>query len=74
MLTLNIDWNSIALTKRNTVAKAAWGKASKRNIMDYKYVLREKLNSVVPPSESLACHDVTCSNKQHIAQLNNYSN
>jgi len=74
MLTLNIDWNSIALTKRNTVAKAAWEKASSRNIAEYKYMLQEKLNSVLPPSDSLACHDVMCSNTKHIAQLNTYSN
>jgi len=29
---------------------------------------------VLPPSESLACHNVMCSNKQHIAQLNSYAN
>jgi len=32
------------------------------------------LIQALPPSESLACHDVMCSNKQHIAQLNSYSN
>jgi len=74
MLTLNIDWNSFALTKRNTVARAEWDRASHRDIAKYKYTLRDKLNSVLPPSESLACHDVMCSNKQHIARLNSYSN
>jgi len=74
MLTLNIDWNSIALTKRNTVARAAWDRASHRDIAEYKYTLQDKLNSMLTPSESLARHDAVCSNKQHIAQLNSYSN
>jgi len=37
MLNLNIDWNSIALTKRNSVARAAWDRPSHRNIAEYKY-------------------------------------
>jgi len=67
VLTLNSDWTSIALTKRNTVARAAWDRASHRDIAEYKYTLQDKLNSVLQPSESLACHDVMCPNKQHIA-------
>lgn len=73
MLSLNIDWNSIALTKRQAVAKIAWGKASSCNIDDYKRTLRDRLGSVLPPSESLSCHNVMCRDKKHIDQLNNYS-
>jgi len=49
VLTLNNDWNSIALTKRNTVARDAWDRASHRDIAEYKYTLQDKLNSVLPP-------------------------
>jgi len=48
---INIEQNSIALTKRNTVARAAWDRASHRDIAEYKYKLQDKLNSVLPPSE-----------------------
>ena len=74
MLTLDIDWSSIALTERRATAKAAWGKASARNLTEYKQMLHDKLNSVLPPSESLTCQDLMCCNEQHVAQLNNYSN
>jgi len=76
LITLNIDWNSIALTKRNTVARAALDRASHRDIAEYKHTLQDILNSVLPPSESLACHDIGLlySDKQPITQLNSYSN
>ena len=73
MLYLNINWSSIALTKRQATVRAAWTKASQSDITEYKLALREKLNSVQPPSESLTCHDTKCCNVEHIAQLNNYS-
>jgi len=67
-------FNSIALRKRNTVVnRAAWevgiGLALTIVIAEYKYTLKDKLNSVLPPSESLVCHDVglVCYNKKHIA-------
>ena len=72
-LSLHINWSVFALSKRHVSVKAAWGKASQFNIAEYKQMLQYKLNSVLPPSESLTCHDVTCRNEQHIAQLNNYS-
>ena len=53
--------------------KAAWTKASQSDITGYKLALREKLKSVLPPSESLSCQDTECCNVEHIAQLNNYS-
>jgi hypothetical protein len=73
-LTLDIDWSSVALTERRAAAKAARGKASTRNFTEYKQMLQDKLNSMLPPSESLTCQDLTCCNEQHVAQLNNYSN
>jgi hypothetical protein len=39
-----------------------------------KHMLQDKLNSMLPPSESLSCQDLMCCNEQHVAQLNNYSN
>ena len=72
-LSLHINWSVFALSKRHVSVKAAWGKVSQFNIAEYKQMLQYKLNSVLPPSESLTCHDVTCRNEQHIAQLNNYS-
>jgi len=41
VLTLNIDWSSIASKKRNTVARAAWDRTSHRDIAEYKYTLPE---------------------------------
>jgi hypothetical protein len=51
MLTLDIDWSSIALTEWRAAAKAAWGKASTRNFTEYKQMLQDKLNSMLP-----VCH------------------
>lgn len=72
-LSLNINWSSIALSKRRVTVKVAWAKASQFDIGKYKHMLQDKLNSVLPPVESLTCHDVMCRNEQHIAQLNSYS-
>ena len=42
-------------------------------IAQHKDMMRDKLNSVLTPSESLTCHDIVCGSEKHIAQLNNYS-
>ena len=73
LLSLNINWSSIALTKRQATVRAAWTKASHSDVTEYKLALREKLKSVLPPSESLIFQDTECCNVEHIAQLNNNS-
>ena len=73
ILYLTINWNSIALTKRQATARVAWTKARECNITEYKLALQERLNSVLPPSESLICYNIKCCNREHIAQLDTYS-
>ena len=73
LLSLNINWSTIALTKRHANVRVAWTKATQNNTTEYKLALQERLKAVLPPSESLTCHDIKCCNPEHAAQLNNYS-
>jgi len=72
VLDLNIDLERVAHSSKVSVDRIAWYKADANHIDVYKRNLAEALNTIVLPTDALLCHNVLCSNSEHIIALDDY--
>jgi len=72
-ITLDIDLNCVASSSRCYLKRHAWYKAKACDIELYKLTLKGRLHAMQIPTSAISCHNVLCTDEEHKALLNDYS-